>query len=383
MQDGVNVDLGDVFSRFSGNLCFLTYRNCRNLVVHDLSEGLFRGPRFFTTSDLPPGTGFHVAPDGIGTKQIITDAAFRHRQSAHDWVAMCCGDITRYGGKPSLLVNDLSVQSLGENEQSETFIAARELMEGLKAVADQNGYVMYNGETAELGPCISSDNPQATLAYVWSGIAFGFFNPKNIITGKSLKVGQKIVALREKGFRSNGGSSVRKAFKMRFGDDWYSQREAQPYIQQAAEPSVLYDKFLAHINGWDSTDLTPSVSASLVVHLTGGSFRGKFYEDFLNRHGFSAILDDLYDPPEIMQQCGEWRGFDSAGFYDTFNGGQGAIVVMDEGDVDGFIYIATNRYGLEAKVCGRIMREDPKSPGPKLVIQSKFKKGEQVTIAGG
>jgi len=115
---------------------------------------------------------------------------------------------------------------------------------------------------------------------------------------------------------------MRKAFSMCFGDNWYIQEAARPYIELAATPSVLYDKFLVHMNGWSSPDLTPIVKSSLIVHLTGGSFRGKFWEDFLKRHGFSAVLDDLYDPPEIMQLGGEWRGFKSSGFYDTFHGGR-------------------------------------------------------------
>lgn len=378
-QDGVNVPLGDRFSSFAGQLCQQTYQNNPHLTVHNLSDGLFRGPRFFEPMGLPSGTGFHLAPDGIGTKQIITDAAFQHKRSARDWVAMCAGDNTRYGGKTALLVNNLDVKTLGDDEKSATFHAACELMLGLKEVADENGYVMYNGETAELPPCVSSDNPQATLLYVWSGVAFAFFNPKNVITGKDVRVGQKIVALREKGFRSNGGSSVRKAFKMRFGDNWYAETEAQSYIQKAAQPSLLYDRFLTDMNGWSSNDLVPTVKASLVVHLTGGSFKGKFFEDFLARHGFSAMLYDLFDPPEILQLCGEWRGFDSTGFYETFHGGQGVIVVMDEEDVGNFIRTAALLYGIEAKECGEITSN---SGEPRLVIDSKFKKGEMVTIGG-
>jgi len=214
--------------------------------------------------------------------------------------------------------------------------------------------------------------------YIWSGMAFGFVHPKNVITGKNVRVGQKIVALREKGLRANGGSSMRKAFSMCFGDNWYIQEAARPYIELAATPSVLYDKFLVHMNGWSSPDLTPIVKSSLIVHLTGGSFRGKFWEDFLKRHGFSAVLDDLYDPPEIMQLGGEWRGFKSSGFYDTFHGGQGVIVVMDKEDVGGYIRLAAEA-GHEAKECGMITSNAGK---PQLIIESKFKKGETVTIGG-
>ena len=379
-QDGVDVPLGDRFSSFAGELCQQTYGNNPNIIVRNLSNGLFRGPRFFFPVGTPPGTGFHLAPDGIGTKHIVTDAALRHRDSARDWVAMTAGDNTRYGGKTALLVNNLDVQSLGADEHSGTFQAACELMLGLKQVADECGYVMYGGETAELAPCVASSNPQALLRYIWSGVAFAFFNPANVITGANVRVGQKIVALKEKGFRSNGGGSVRKALEMRFGDNWYVEPEAQPYIQLAAAPSILYDEFLTHMNGWSSAGLTPIVRASLIVHLTGGSFRGKFFEDFLVRHGFSATLYDLFEPPEILRLCGEWRGFDSEGFYETFHGGQGGIVVMDTEDVGEFIRTAAELYGIEAKECGEITNATDSKP--QLTIESKFGARETIIIGG-
>lgn len=369
--DGVNVSLGDRISAFAGKLCRETYRNNLNIQVHDFSKGYFRGPRGYSVVDVPKGTVYDLASDGVGTKVTVTDAVVMHNQSNRDWVAMCVGDITRWGGMAALLVNDLSVRSLGEREESSTFEAACDLFRGLKKTADEQGYVMFKGETAELGACISSENPRARLAYVWSGTAFGFYNPKNIITGKTLAPGQVVIALREKGFRSNGISSVRKALALQFGADWYTNPSAYPYIRQAAEPSVLYDKFLAHVNGWSNPELTPLVKMHLIVHLTGGSFKGKFWEDILVRNNLSAELDALYSPPDIMQRCGEWRGMSSYDFYQTFNGGQGMLVVIDESDVPQFLRLAGD-FGIMAQACGKIL---PGKEKPQLTIHSKFEAG--------
>jgi len=164
-QDGVNVDLGDLYSKFAGGLCKQTYQNNPHILVHDFSGGLFRGPRCFEPIDLPPGTMLDIDVDGNGTKPIITDAAFQHRQSSRDWVAMCAGDKTRYGGYPALLANDLNIKTFGKDRDSQTFHAVCELMLGLKEVADENNYVMYKGETAEMGPCGLFGQP-AGNAYV-------------------------------------------------------------------------------------------------------------------------------------------------------------------------------------------------------------------------
>lgn len=367
-QDGVNVSLGDQFSSFAGQLCRQTYGNNPNIKVHDFSQGHFRGPKGFEPIGMPSGTILDLSPDGIGTKSVITDAAFFHRFSSRDWVAMCAGDITRWGGKAALLINDLSVSSLGDDKHSNAYLAACDLMIGLRETADECGYVMYKGETAELSSCVASENPNARLKYNWSGAALGFLNRKNLITGQHIKAGQSVMALRELGFRSNGGSSVRKAFARKFGPEWHKHPEAQKYIRLAAEPSVLYDEFLAHANGWSSPDLIPIIKMSLVVHLTGGSFEGKFFEDILQRHGFSAELYSLWSPPEIMGLCSLWRGLTAKESYQTFNGGQGVLVVIDDCDADEFIGLAQS-FGIEAQKCGEITAVTDR---PRLVIHSKF-----------
>lgn len=44
-QDGVDIDAGDFFSKFAGNIARSTYTNSPYVEVHDLSRGNFRGPR--------------------------------------------------------------------------------------------------------------------------------------------------------------------------------------------------------------------------------------------------------------------------------------------------------------------------------------------------
>ncbi len=374
--DGVNVELGDDLSKYAGSLCSATFKNNPHIKVHDFSKGHFRGPRAYEVVGLPEGTFFDLGSDGIGTKVVVTDAAFAHRHSNRDWVAMCVDDFARWGGKVLLLNNDLNLSSLGGSGSPATHAAA-ELLRGLKETADKYGYVMWKGESAELGPCVGSENEKACLKYVWSGTAFGCYHEKNLITGEGLLPGHVVVALREYGFRSNGISSVRAAFRKKFGEYWFKSEEAKPLIEQAAIPSVVYGSFLAKVNGWSDPNLKPIIKMPLLVHLSGGSFKGKFYEDILFRYGFSAELDSLWDPPEIVQRVGEWRGLSSREFYQTLSGGQGMLAVMDRADVSQFIRLAQED-GIEAKECGVIL---PAQDRPQLIIHSKFNPGEKVVYS--
>jgi phosphoribosylformylglycinamidine cyclo-ligase len=249
-------------------------------------------------------------------------------------------------------------------------------MEGMRDAANEIGVVLYGGETAELGVFVGSEDPNALTKFNWSGSAFGLVSDKQLITGERMQHGDVVIALKENGLRSNGVSAIRKALAMRFGKEWWNNPEAKDAIAQAAAPSVLYDKFLATMNGWFTDDFDPLIDMKCIAHITGGGIPSKFAEDILFSLGFSADLEDLYEPPQIMRDCAEWRGLEGLPVrdyecYETWNGGQGALVVVQASDESEFIRFA-KLYGIEAKTCGRIQDKDE----PRLTIVSKFREAK-------
>ncbi len=376
-RDGVNVKEGDSFSAFAAKCCRGTYEASPFVKIHDFSRGHFRGPRGFTVEGLLPGSSLACAPDGIGTKVIISDAAGFHFASGKDVLAMTAGDITRWGGIPLVFCNVLDVCTLGQ-AGDQTNQAFRQLINGLMVACGNNQMVMLCGETAELGVCVGSSNEAATAKYNWSGFAIGAYHPDKMILGDTLAPGQVVVALQENGFRSNGISSVRKAFAKRFGDNWAIEPEAKEHLRSAAVPSFLYDCFLTKLHGWYEADFLPLVRMHLIAHVTGGSIKSKFARDVLFPQGFSAILDDLFEPPEIVRLCADWRGMSVNDCYDTWNCGQGMLVVIDESDVAQFCHLAV-KFGVTAKVAGKIL-PTPAGRNPSVLIHSKFGGGEVIEI---
>lgn len=369
--DGVHIDNGESFSSFAARICQSTYQNSPFVRVSDLSGGHFRGPRGWTLNSekfpLLRESILTIAADGIGTKPVLIDAVRGYGHAARDLLAMTAGDITRWGGLPLVFSNILDVHELGE-QGSASHCAARELLEGLVLAARDEGIVVLTGETAELGLCVFSENSGATFKFNWGGFMEGVYRTDMLISGDTLREGQLVIALMEKGFRSNGMSSVRKALAMRFGEEWWANPEARHCMKACATPSVLYDRFFVDANGWTGNKRIP---IHRIVHLTGGSFKSKFGEDALFPRGLSADLYDLFDAPAIMRSCAQWRGMTDEEAYAVWNGGQGALAVLDEQDVDSFLTRAA-RYRIRAKVCGRIM----KHATPMLRIISKFNKGQ-------
>lgn len=371
-EDGVNVDAGDEFSAHAGRICQESFQNSPHVRVRDLSEGYFRGVRSFRFYHLPRGYSFDMTSDGNGTKVVLSAAAGMYRQAACDLLAMAGMDITRNGGLGLVFNNVLDVSTLGE-PGTPTHQAFIELVNGLGEVAQKIDVVLFRGETAELGCCISSENPKSGVKFNWSGSMLGVYHPSKMITGNGLVLGMMVVALHERGFRANGISSVRKALAMRFGPDWWDNPEAAEYIRMAAEPSVLYDPLLHYLNGWHLEGFDRPITMHSIVHLSGGAFEGKLGKDILFPRGLSADLYDLWEPPEIMRQCAIWRGMDDESCYKTWNGGQGALVVVSR-DEASFLIKMARQFGIKAKICGEITKWDE----PMIRIQSQFTPGKEI-----
>ncbi len=167
------------------------------------------------------------------------------------------------------------------------------------------------------------------------------------------------MALRDD-FRSNGFSLVRKAFVSRYGKLWWNNSAAMEDTLAAGSPSTQYDLPLNKLHGWygltGKEQLNPIIPMHLIVHLSGGAIKSKFADDMLRPQGLSAVLDNLFEPPEIMQKCALWQGVSSQECYESWNGGQGALVVIDEYNENIFT-TAMKSHGIEVRRAGMITEQ--------------------------
>ncbi len=369
-QDGVNIDEEALFSSFAGSICKDSYNNSQFVDVKDLSKGNFRGPRPFLLKNLPEGYFIEATADGMGTKGILVDAAKNHRLAAYDIVAMTASDVTRYGGIPLIFLNILDTAGIGKegDEISNTY---KSMMLGLAEVAKANKLVLLKGETAQVNDALGSDITDSKTKFNWSGVMIGAYHPNKMVTGETLEAGQVIIALKEEGFRCNGGTSVRKAFLAKYGEGWWKIPKAQADLKEAAHPSVLYDMYVNTLHGWFDKNFKPEIPLHLIIHLSGGAFREKLAKDILFPKKLSAEINDLWEPPSIMKKCAEWRNIEDEEFYEVWNGGQGMLLIVDEKDADYALKRATD-FGIQAKIAGRITKEEQ----PQVSIKSKLTEGK-------
>ncbi|MDP2650367.1 MAG: AIR synthase-related protein [bacterium] len=365
-EDGVNVEEESEFSKAAGAVCKKSYANSPFVEVLDLSEGQFRGPRPFRLKGLPDGYILEVSSDGLGTKGILIDAAKSYRTAGFDLFAMVASDITRYGGVPLVLTNVLDLVEVGTliDEHNRAY---RELLLGLGEAAKECRGVILKGETAQMGPAVGSDIPNSPTRFNWSANMFGAYHPDKMVTGNTVAAGDAVIALRERGFRCNGISSVRAAFRKKFGEKWWEHPDATEHLKEAAAPSVLYDVFVNTLHGWYTKNFTPEVELRAIVHISGGGIKEKLGNDVLFARGLSATLDNLFELPDIMRQCANWRGLGDAELYGAWNGGQGMLLIVPPKYADTVLARAKD-FNIEAKIAGRITEEKT----PRLVVHSKL-----------
>jgi len=369
-KDGVDIEEEALFSSFAGSVCQNSYKNSPFIKIHDFSSGQFRGPRPFSFKNLPKGFFIEASTDGIGTKGILIDAAKTHHLAAYDLIAMTASDITRFGGIPLVFVNVFDTASIGNkgDKISKTYKSA---IAGLGKVAKREKIVLLKGETAQMGDAIGSEIKDSKTKLNWSGVMIGAYHKDKMITGKKLAPGQIIIALKENGFRCNGISSVRGALRKKFGKNWWKNPKAKGAVKLASVPSVLYDTYINTLHGWFNKNFKPEINIYSIVHLSGGALKEKLAKDILFPKKLSAEIFNLWEPPQIMRQCAEWRKISDEEFYEVWNGGQGMLLIVDEKDANYCIKRARN-FSIQAKIAGKITKEKK----PQISIKSKLTKNK-------
>jgi len=372
-KSGVNLDAAEVFGRFTGQLCKESYENSPFVTVNDWSQGHFRGPRPFHFKGLPEDVGILTAPDGIGTKTIMISAVGACDSAPSNLLEMPGMDIGRWGGLSLAFINHLEPKTLGKPEEP-LFMEYQGMMRSLAAMAKEQKYVLINGETAQMGVCVSSEivgkEYESTMPiFNWSAVMIGVITKDKLIDGSTLASGQRVIALRDD-LRSNGASLCRRYLREVYGPEWWKNPDAKPSVTAMASPSALYSRFLATMNGWYDPELKSEFKMHAIAHISGGGILAKFGEGLLFPGGFTAVLEDLWEPPQFMKDCAAHMKMPDQEIYTVFNGGQGALVVIDEADSDRFCARAKD-FGVQAQDTGHIERADTLEGG-EIKIKSKF-----------
>ncbi|HOL22425.1 MAG TPA: AIR synthase-related protein [bacterium] len=341
---GVDISLGDICSKIMSSASDRTFAfrkgRCGEIKVIE-SKGLYR------VITISFGT-FRIMlnSDGIGTKVEIAERTGIHRTMAYDLFAMLCDDAVRYGAEPVAISNILDVNKL-------SLKVIKELSEGMVKAAKEAGVTVVSGEIAELGNRISG---YGRYNYNWAGTVLSVLRKE--MRPERIKKGQVVIALEEKGFRSNGISLVRKVLGEACGDNWHRKKiNGRILGEMVLTPSRIY---------------TPAVLDMLdfaegITHITGGGIPEKLGR-LLSVIGVGADITDLFTPPEVMLICQKLGRVNDKEAYKVWNMGQGMLIITDSPEK---VVSIAKRYKIKAKIAGEITEKK----GIRLVSKGYYRKG--------
>lgn len=360
---GVNVDVEADASRILFAASRETFANRTGKIGEIIQpRGNFAGVRYCRIAGLAAGSCTNMNLDGVGTKIEVYERIGKPGDAMTDVVAMCADDAAVKGLEPAHIGVILDITSFGKDASRLGFI--RELATGYSVAGRAAGVSIVNGEIAQLGARVSG---YGDFPYNLGGVCVWFGKEDRILDGSAIRPGDHIVAVRERGFRSNGISLVRKEFTKRYGPEWHKVMLGNKTLgEQVGFPSIIYSRLLVHLHGGYAGEPTAHLSGA--VHITGGGIPEKLGR-LLSGTGCGAILENLWEPCPAMSHCLQLGNVSDSDGYRSLNMGQGLLLITRE-NPERVADICISR-GHEAIIAGMVTD----SPGISLCSNGPSQKG--------
>ncbi len=264
-----------------------------------------------------------LCTDGVGTKLLVADAMEKWDTVGIDCVAMNVNDTICQGAEPIAFVDYLAVEKPDPK-------LMHELGKGLNKGAELANISIVGGETATLGGIING--------FDIAGTALGYVRKENIIDGKDVMVGDKIIGLPSSGIHSNGFTLARKIIE-EAGYDYHHEWEYGVIGETLLEPTRIYVKTVM--------DLINDYQIKGMANITGGGLRN------LKRINTSCgyKIDDPLPVNPVFNFLQEEGRIKDKEMFQTFNMGMGfALIVYED--------IAKEVAGrAEGKVVGEVIKD--------------------------
>lgn len=345
-QSGVDISAGDRCSALAYAAAKRTFDARKGLIGKPvIMDGGFSGALDFGSFYLIQNC------DGVGSKIAVAQAMNKYETLGYDLLAMVADDAVCVGAETISITNTVDTNKVSAK-------AIGPMMKGLLKACREQKVVIPGGEIAEL--------PDLMKGNSWNATAVGIVEKRKFITGAGVKPGDKIIALRSRGFRSNGFSLVRYVLKKAFGANWHRKKYSgkKTWGDAVLTPSRIYSAALLDVLGRYGKPRAASVKA--LAHVTGGGIPGNL-KRVLGRYG--ARLDHLMKPHKIMLDLQELGRVDDREAYRVWNMGIGMLVISN--DVTKIAKVM-KKHGIDAQVVGEVVREK----GVRLVSRGRYASGE-------
>jgi phosphoribosylformylglycinamidine cyclo-ligase len=349
-ESGVDLDLSGRCSRVLYEAALQTFADRKGRFGEPCVEyGGFSGPVY-----IPELEDAYLLKnsDGVGTKVEVAEKLGKHDTIAFDLLAMVCDDAAAMGAEPFAVTNTLNVRELNVR-------IIGQLARGLAEAAGRARVAVVGGELAVLGKRIEGE-------YIWDADCLAVLERSKAFRKDSIDPGDRIVGLREKGFRSNGFSLIRVILEERYGPDWvHAPYDAKrTWGEVALTPSVIYTPILVDAVG--AYGEPPKAKIDGAAHITGGGIPGNLPRCLPKGLGARVSVEPL-EPMVRLQELGDVGDREA---YRVWNMGVGMLFITN----DDHLFEIAHEHGVEACEVGEVIDE------PKIIIENRgaFRRGKEL-----
>jgi phosphoribosylformylglycinamidine cyclo-ligase len=301
-SSGVDIEAGNEVVRRIRQLAHATF------TPGVLSEIGSFGGLFALDPERPDGEVLVASADGVGTKLKVAFLAGRHDTVGEDLVNHCVNDILVQGALPLFFLDYLATGRLAPD-------VAVAIVEGMARACRANGCALLGGETAEMPGFYPPGR------YDLAGFCVGVVEEEELVDGRRVREGDRIVAVASSGVHSNGFSLVRRILEScGAGADTTLEGNGTGLIDALLTPTVLYASLVRTLRA-------ASVPLHGMAHITGGGL-----PENLPRclpAGLHAVIDPTsWQRPALFRWLQERGEIPEADLWNTFNLGVGFCLVV-------------------------------------------------------
>ena len=264
--------------------------------------GLCRLPSGLRNPLLVAGT------DGVGTKLELAQSYGAHHGVGIDLVAMCVNDVITSGATPLFFLDYIATGRLSPE-------AMAEVVEGIADGCRQSGCALLGGETAEMPGFYGPGR------YDLAGFCVAVVEADQLIDGREIVPGDRIVAVASSGAHSNGFSLVRRILEAsgttaetRLGDD------GPPLIASLLTPTRLYASLVQGL-------LAMGAPIRGMAHITGGGLPENLPR-CLPAGVHARVNPGSWERPPLFRWLQEQGEVPEPDLWNTFNLGVGFCLVV-------------------------------------------------------
>ncbi|WP_165230486.1 phosphoribosylformylglycinamidine cyclo-ligase [Aquisphaera insulae] len=282
-----------------------------------------------------------ASTDGVGTKLKVAVAAGRHGTVGIDLVAMSVNDCLCAGAEPLIF---LDYVAMSKDDPALT----AEIVRGISDGCIEAECSLIGGETAILPEFYQPGE------YDLAGFCLGVVDRKQILDGKEIRRGDKVIGLASSGLHSNGYSLARKIVE-RSGLALDARVEAlgKTVADELLEPTRIYTRPLKTIR----RNYRVKKTIHGVAHITGGGLIDN--PPRVLPEGLAIRLErGSWQIPPVFRWLQGLGGIPDPEMFRVFNMGIGLVLIVAEYYADSIVRHLNQKAAVPSWIIGEVIAGD-------------------------